>query len=78
MDVKINEISIERCVENLLNCSYSVNLSDKLLIKRILNQLRQLGLIQSSWDENSKSLYWGLTAKGVKTRDDKILIKKQL
>lgn len=78
MDVSINEKSIERCIKNLLNCSYSVYLSDDLLTKRILNQLRQLGLIQSSWDENSKTLYWDLTAKGIKTRDDKILIKKQL
>ena len=76
MDVIITERNIESIIKKLINCSYSVYLTDDLIIKRILNQLRQLGLIQSSWHEDSKTLYWGLTVKGRKVRDDKILIKK--
>ena len=76
MDVIITERSIQTIVEDLIDCSYSVHLNDDLILKRILNQLKQLGLIDSSWNENSKALYWGLTTKGKKVRDDKILIKK--
>ena len=76
MDVIITEKSIQSIIKDLINCSHTVYLTDDLIIKRILNQLRQLGLIQSSWNEDSKTLYWGLTVKGRKVRDDKILIKK--
>lgn len=76
MDVIITEKSIQSIIKDLINCSHTIYLTDDLIIKRILNQLRQLGLIQSSWNEDSKTLYWGLTVKGRKVRDDKILIKK--
>ena len=76
MDVKITEKIIELRIKNLINCDHSIHLDDNLIIKKILNQLRQLGLIYSSWDKNNKALYWGLTTKGTKVRNDKILIKK--
>ncbi len=75
MDVMVGERAVERVIKNLINCSHSVYLSDNLLVKRILNQLRQLNLIHSTWDEKNKILYWGLTPKGIKVRDDRILVK---
>lgn len=75
MDVMIGERNIESVIKTLINCSHSVYLEDKLVIKRILNQLKQLNLLHSSWSEKNKVLYWGLTQKGIKVRDDRILIK---
>ncbi len=75
MDVMIGERAIEKIIKNLIKCDHTVYLDDEQIVKRILNQLRNLNLIKSSWDKTNKILYWGLTAKGQKVRDEMILVK---
>jgi len=75
MDVSIVESKIKEVIENLIDCNYSASLKDKQIVKRILNQLKQLNLIKSHWSDSAKNLYWGLTSKGEKKRNDMILIK---
>ena len=75
MDVSIVELKVEKVICNTINCTYSVSLKDKQVVKRILNQLKELNLIYSKWDDKTKQLLWGLTTKGKKVRNDMILIK---
>lgn len=50
---------------------------DKQQIKTILNQLRALNLIHSFWKSGNNQLYWGLTEKGRKVRDEMIIVKEK-
>ena len=76
MDVSIIEYRIEETIKtNLFSLNYVVYLNDEQFVKKILNQYRALNLINSSWSNDNKKLYWGLTSKGRKVRDDLILIK---
>ena len=50
--------------------------SDHQFLKRLLNQLKALNLLYSFWSKEKSSLYWGLTTKGQKVRDDMILIRQ--
>lgn len=75
MDVRIVESKVADVIRAMINCSHTVYLEDKQVVKKILNQLRQLNLVQSTWDEKTKQLYWGLTKRGQKVRDDMILVK---
>ena len=55
-----------------------VYFNDSQQIKIVLNQLRALGLIYSSWSENAGKLYWGLTIKGRRYRDEMIVVKENM
>ena len=74
MDVMITETRIESVLKSLINSGYSIHI-DEQIVKRIMNQLRGLNLVMSNWSEEKKILFWGLTKKGEKLRDDMILIK---
>ncbi|MCE5189277.1 MAG: DUF4062 domain-containing protein [Eubacteriales bacterium] len=79
MDVSIIEDVIRSViVEKFIGSSYTYFLDDSQIIKTILNQIRALGLIKSYWDEKKAKLYWGLTTKGKKVRDDLILLRKNI
>lgn len=74
MDVSITEATAKTALERgLLNHS---SITDAQFIKRMLNQFKALSLMHSTWSENNHLLYWELTNKGVKIRNDSILIKK--
>lgn len=76
MDVAITEYSIEETIKSkFYSGNYLVYLNDSQFVKKILNQFRALNLINSSWSKDNKKLFWGLTSKGRKVRDDLILIK---
>ena len=76
MDVSISEYSIEEAIKtNFLSGSYGKHFNDNQFVKKLLNQYRALNLMSSSWSNDNKKLYWGLTKKGRKVRDDLILIK---
>lgn len=75
MDVALTETAVGSAIKTSFS-SRTVYFHDTQVIKKNLNQLRALGLIYSTWNTERKSLYWGLTAKGIKVRDDEILIKK--
>ena len=81
MDVMIVESKIESTmVSQLLRPGYSeyvhgICIDDSHLVKRILNQLKALRLVDSQWSSNKSTLFWGLTPKGKKVRDDMILLK---
>lgn len=78
MDVLIVENVVKEAVTRLLpgkgeNCY----ISDSQFIKKILNQYKALGLIYSKWDNEKGLLFWGLTKKGEKLRNDLTLMRKK-
>ncbi len=76
MDVMIPETSISNILlEKLTGTSYDHYFSDTQFVKTILNQFRAIGLINPSWRKEKSLLLWGLTKKGQKIRDDRILIR---
>ncbi len=80
IDVSILESVIEKTIEKMIgkvnSNSNSIYLSDSEVIKRILNQLKALNLIKSKWSSDNSKLYWGLTLKGEKFRNEMTLVKK--
>ena len=78
MDVSITESKmIDAIIEQLSFKGSSQYIYDSQLMKRILNQLKALGLVYSTWGKERKALYWGLTKKGEKVRNDMILIRSE-
>lgn len=77
MGVALTEHGIESALkENLFRRdSYNVYFTDKQMIKRILNQLKALNLLYSSWDDTKSTIFWGLTTKGELERDKMILVR---
>ena len=75
--VSILERRIETVIHHLVDPSQTVYFNDEQIIKRILNQLKELNLLNSKWSDNAKQLYWGLTTKGEKVRNDMILVKNK-
>ncbi len=77
MEVSITEKAIDYCLRDGILGSSLSKFTDSQFIKRILNQFKSLGLIASVWSNEKSALYWSLTSKGRKVRDELILIKKQ-
>lgn len=78
MDVSITESSVfAAIIKNMFSSDYPIFLSDNQLIKKILNQLKALKLVDSFWSDEKSHLYWNLTSKGKKVRDDIILIRSK-
>ena len=79
LNVSISEYAIEKiirdkfCYRRLYGVGY---INDQQLIKKLLIQFRALGLITSTWVEEQKALFWELTKKGEKVRDDHVLMRK--
>ena len=80
MDVSLTESAISDAIKSkyasITGCMVYFN--DSQQIKIVLNQLRALGLIYSSWSENAGKLYWGLTIKGRRYRDEMIVVKENM
>ena len=78
MDVAITETGISNALnKNLFSGKYSCRLSDDLFIKRILNQLKALGLLYSNWNQSNSTLFWGLTTKGQLERNKRIIVRRE-
>lgn len=76
LDVSVAEYRIKDVIrKQYLPDSYEIDFDDPQFIKKLLNQYRALDLIYSSWDDAGRALFWGLTRKGQKVRDDLILIR---
>lgn len=77
MNVSISENSVESCLRSILfaNSNKYYYFSDHQLIKKLLNQFDVAGLIKSKWID--KNLYWQLTPKGKKVRDDMIVLRNK-
>lgn len=79
LNVSITEYAVEKIVKEKF-CYHirygSGYINDPQLIKKLLNQFRALGLMTSTWGKEQKTLYWGLTKKGEKVRDDRILLRQ--
>lgn len=75
LDVTITENSISNAIRKQIFNSTSSYFDDDQLVKRILNQFKALGLIYSFWSNEKSALFWGLTTKGQKVRDDMTLIR---
>lgn len=76
LDVSVYEPLIKDVIKNkFLPDGCERDFDDQQFVKKILNQYRALDLIYSTWDEDRKALYWGLTWKGCKVRDDMTLIR---
>lgn len=78
MGVALTERGIDATLrENLfLRESYNYKFLDTQLVKKILNQLKALNLVYSSWNEAQTVIYWGLTTKGELERNKMILVRK--
>lgn len=78
LDVSISEFAVENTLNDSLfaNITTSCYFSDKQFVKRVLLQLKAVGLIDSKWSKDKSNLYWGLTSKGEQVRDNLILVKK--
>lgn len=78
MGVALTERGIDATLrENLFpKESHNYRFSDTQLIKKILNQLKALNLVYSSWNEAQTVIYWGLTTKGELERNKMILVRK--
>lgn len=77
MDVAMREHGIASAIKNKFLASYFLaDFDDKQFVKKILNQFKVLGLVCSYWSKDKSSLYWSLTEKGSKMRDDMTLIRK--
>ena len=79
MDVSLTETAIGETIRAKYTSisGAMVFLDDGQQIKIILNQLRALNLVHSFWAKDNKQLYWGLTEKGRKVRDDMIVVKEK-
>lgn len=76
MGVSISESGVENAViSQLLGSTKENSLNDNQLIKKILNQLMSLNLVSSYWSDKKTTLFWKLTEKGKKIRNDMILIR---
>ncbi len=78
MDVAITEASIEIAIFSQYPCKGVENrITDSQLLKRVMNQFKALDLVYSTWSNEKSTLFWGLTKKGEKVRNDLILIRKE-
>jgi len=78
LDVSKTESSLEFSIKNsLIDNNKHIHFSDAQIIKVVLNQLQELGLIFSKWSSENKNLYWGITAKGKRLRNELTLIRKR-
>lgn len=79
MDVSLTEFMIANTIKAKYISIRGVTVfwDDGQQIKVILNQLRALNLIRSYWSKDNKELYWTLTEKGRKVRDEMIVIKEK-
>ena len=76
MEVSIAEPLVEKAIKvKFLYGKRESRLDDKQFVKKMLNQYRALNLVYSYWNNDNRELYWGLTNKGRKVRDDTILIR---
>jgi len=76
MGVSITEKHIEKAIlRSKLFSPSGHNFKDNQFLKRILNQYKALKLMDSFWSKEKSILYWRLTTKGRKVRDDMILIR---
>lgn len=76
MEVSIVESLVEKAIKvKFLFGKRESRLDDKQFVKKMLNQYRALNLVYSYWNNDNRELYWGLTNKGRKVRDDTILIR---
>jgi hypothetical protein len=76
MDISITESRIYSVVKNQIFTD-KIFFTDSQLIKRIMNQFKALDLVYSFWSKEKSDLFWGLTAKGQKLRDDMNLIRNE-
>lgn len=76
LNVQITEKSIEKAIAtNIFKTDSTVYYDEPQIIKIILNQLSELGFIYSKWSDNKSNLFWGLTEKGIRKRNELALIK---
>lgn len=76
MEVSIVELLVEKIIKvKFLYGKKESRLDDKQFVKKMLNQYRALNLMYYYWNNDNGKLYWGLTNKGRKVREDTILIR---
>lgn len=76
LEISVSEVDIRNTICRLIDSTKTVFLDDEQIIKRILNQLKELQLIECVKRINNQQLYWGLTSKGKKLCNDMVLIKE--
>lgn len=74
-DVVISQRRVEMIMRGLVKSRFKISLQNESFIKKAIIQLEELNLIESSWNDRSNVLCWGLTKKGKKVRNDMMLTK---
>ena len=77
LDVSLSEKAIDTILRQQLfgENSYLYSFNDPQFVKQILNQFKEANLLYSNWSKEKATLYWGLTTKGMRVRNDMIVIK---
>lgn len=79
LDVSISESNINKilCRKLFGEDSYAYSFSDPQFVKQILDQLKEAGLLYSSWSKQNSTLFWGLTKKGTLVRNEMMIIESK-
>ena len=76
----VSEISLEIAIRKQL-MGEDWHFNDEQAVKRVLIQLKALNLVRSQLSKTIKGgmgVFWSLTSKGIKTRNDMILLKNDV
>lgn len=76
INVSVIESAVCDYIARSIGAENSARLSDKNIAKRVCNQFIELKLMDTKWVEN-KGLYYFLTTRGVKLKNELNLFKKQ-
>ncbi len=78
LDVAVAEKIIVKAIKSkLFKEDNDIYFSDSQIVKQVLMQLSELKLIYSFWSDSKSTLFWNLTEKGEKLRNDYLLIRNQ-
>ena len=78
LDVAVAEKIIVKAIKSkLFKEDNDIYFSDSQIVKQVLMQLSELKLIYSFWSDSKSTLFWNLTEKGKKLRNDYLLIRNQ-
>ena len=78
LNVLVTESSIKLTIQSkLFDKDRNIFFDDSQIVKYVLIQLSELKLIYSNWSKNKGALFWGLTEKGKKIRNDLILMRNE-
>lgn len=77
LDVSATEEIIKNSINDFIHTiKAGYYLYETQVVRTILIQLKGLGLVYSKWNKENSKLYWALTTKGARMRDELTYVKK--